>query len=137
MRTLYSTVKENHTSAKKVHVRNVQCLSLRCRPHRGGWRWQLLIAQVPVGKSKAIPPLHGGLQLNQLQRKIITYLTIRDLGNVVLLHPHIFGIFLGNVHLQRFNSVSNIQLVSSLILAFNYSNMWGLQFLLSMEAHKK
>ena len=78
---------------------HVQCLSLKCRPQHGGWWCQPLIAQVPAGKSKAIPPLHG-VQLSKLKKKIIAYLITWDVGNVVL-HPHISGIFLGNVHLYR------------------------------------
>ena len=35
----------------------------------------------------------------KLQRKIITYLITWDIGKVVL-HPHISGIFLGNLHLH-------------------------------------
>ena len=47
----------------------VQCLSLKCRPQHGGWQWQPLIAQVPAGKSKAMLPLHGGLQLSKITKK--------------------------------------------------------------------
>ena len=36
----------------------------------------------------------------KLQRKIITYLITWHVGNVSLLHPHISGIFVGNVHLH-------------------------------------
>ena len=36
----------------------------------------------------------------KLQRKIITYVITWNVENVVLLHPHISGIFLGNVHLH-------------------------------------
>ena len=47
---------------------NIQCLSLKCHQQHGGWRWQPLISQVPAGKSKAIPPLHGGLQLSKITK---------------------------------------------------------------------
>ena len=36
----------------------------------------------------------------KLQRKIIMYLITWDVGNVILLYPHISDIFLGNVHLH-------------------------------------
>ena len=47
----------------------IQCLSLKYRPQHGGWRWEPLIAQVPACKSKAIPPLHGGLKLSKITKK--------------------------------------------------------------------
>ena len=47
----------------------IQCLSLKCRSQHCGWRWQPQIAQLPAGKSKAIPPLHGGLQLSKIIKK--------------------------------------------------------------------
>ena len=49
---------------------------------------QPLIAQVPTGKSRAIPSLHGGLQLSKITKK-----NKWDVENLFLLHPHISGIF--------------------------------------------
>ena len=48
-------------------------------------------------KSNYPPPLHGSLQLSKITK--ITW----DVGNVVLLHPHISDMFLGNVPLHSSN----------------------------------
>ena len=65
----------------------------------------------------------------KLQRKTITYLLTWDVGNVVLLYPHISGIFFRKLAFTWINSIYEIQSISRLILAFNSSNMWGLRFL--------
>ena len=56
-------------------------------------RW----AQVLAGKLEAIPPLHGGLQLSKITKKNNHVPYNMRCWNVILLHPHISGIFLGNV----------------------------------------
>ena len=71
----------------------------------GVWHTHLAhIENSPLGPSwqiKSNTPLYGSLQLlSKITRKIITYRITGDVGNVVLLHPHISGIFLGNVHLH-------------------------------------
>ena len=70
--TFIKTIGENYwyTVGPARSYRNIiQCVSLKCRPQYGGQRWQLLTAQVPAGKSKAIPPLHGGLKLSKITKK--------------------------------------------------------------------
>ena len=44
-------------------------MASKYRPQHGGWQWHPLIDQVPAGKSKTIPPLHGGLQLSKITKK--------------------------------------------------------------------
>ena len=74
----------------------IQCLSLKCRPQHGSWWWQPLIAQVLAGKSKAITPVHGSLQLSKISKK----------NNHIPYNMRCWkccppsGIFLGNVHLH-------------------------------------
>ena len=52
-----------------VYTLYIQCFPLKCLPQHGGWRGQPLIAQVATGKSKAIPQLHGSLQLSKITKK--------------------------------------------------------------------
>ena len=56
----------------------------------------------PAGKLKAIPCPRCMTAYNwvKLQRKVITCLITWDVGNVVLLHPQISGIFSGKVNLH-------------------------------------
>ena len=64
----------------------------------------------------------------KLQRKIITYLITWDVGDF-LLHPHILGIFLENVHLEQINSISEIQSISCLwvFAIFIYGSTWKIK----------
>ena len=104
------------------------CTIIQCFPFKGpaARRGQSLISPVPSQQNpKQYPLCTPAYNWVKLQWKIITYLITWDVGNVVLLHPHISGIFLGNVHLHRFNSISEILSISRLILAFNSSNVWG------------
>ena len=58
----------------------------------------------------------------KLQRKIMTYLITWDVGNVVLLHPHISDIFLCNVYLHgliqfpKYNQLHTWYLLSILLM---------------------
>ena len=103
----------------------IQCLSLKCRPQHGGWQWQLLIAQVPAGKSKAVPPLHRGLQLSKITKKnnhVVPY-NMRCWKCCPPSSTHFWHLF-RKCAFTRINSISEIQSISCLILAFNSSNMW-------------
>ena len=72
----------------------------------------------PGQEIESNPLLHCGLQYwVKLQRKIIIYLLTWDVGNVVLLHPHISGIFLGNVHLHELIQFPNYSQFHALYLS--------------------
>ena len=75
-------------------------LFAKCHLQHGSWQWQPLIAQVPAENRKHYPRCTVAYNWVKLQRKIIMYLITWDVGNFVLLHPHISGIFLENVHLH-------------------------------------
>ena len=115
-----------------IHRFYVQCRSLRCCPQHGGWRWQPLITQVPASKSKADPCCMVAYNWVKLQRKIITFLITWDVGKVVL-HPHISGIILGNVHLHgliKFPKYSQFYTwyLLSILLMFGSSSLHTLYF---------
>ena len=74
------------------------------------------------GKLRAILPLHGRTTIHNITKKIITYLITCVVGNVVLLHPHVSGIF-RKCAFTWINSSFEIKPISRLILAFNSCNM--------------
>ena len=96
-----------HSKCFCIRFRVLQCFSLKCRPQHGGWRWQPLIAQVPTGKLKAIPPLHGSLQLSKITKKNnhLSY-NVRYWKCCPLLPTHFWNLF-RNVHLHGFINFRN------------------------------
>ena len=103
----------------------VQCLLLKCRPQHSSLRWQLLIAKVLAVKSKSIPLLLGGLQLGKITKQYnhVPY-NMRSWKCSPTSATHFWHHFRKCVFTQ-INSVSEIQSISQLILAFNSSNGWG------------
>ena len=85
-----------HTHTHK----HTQCLLLKCRPQYGSWRWQPLIAQIPAGKLKAIPPLHGSVQLSKITNKNNPVPYNMRCWKCPPSSTH-FWQLLGNVHLHR------------------------------------
>ena len=73
-------------------------------------------------KLKAIPLQHGGLQLSKITKK-----NNHSVGNVVFLHPHICGIFLGNMHLHglikfsKYNQLHTWYLLSILLMCGGFA----------------
>ena len=102
----------------------LQCLSRKCCLQRGGWWWQSLIAQVPAGKSKAIPMLHDGLQLSKITKKNNHVPYNMRYWKYPLSSIHFWHLFRKCVF-TRINSISEMLSISRLILAFNSSNVWG------------
>ena len=99
---------------------------LKCRSQHGGWRWQPLIVQVLASKSKAIPPLHGILQLSKITKKNnrLPY-DMRCWKCSPPSSTHFWHLFFRKCEFTRFNSISKTQPISRLILAFSSSNLWG------------
>ena len=98
-------------------------LSLKCRLQHGGWQWQSLITQVLAGKSKAITPLLGTLQLSKISKKSnhAPY-NMRCWKCCPPSSTH-FWHLIRKYAFTRINSVSEIQSKSCLILAFNSYNV--------------
>ena len=78
-------------------------------------------SQVPACKSKAIPSLHGGLQSSKITKKKIHVLHNMRYWKCCLPFWHLFR----KCAFTRINSISEIQSISRLVLAFNSSNVWG------------
>ena len=100
-------------------------LSLKCRLQHGGWQWQSLITQVLAGKSKAISSLHGSLQLSKITKESnhIPY-NIRCWKCCPPSSTH-FWLLFSNSAFTWINSISKIQSISRLVIAFNFFNVWG------------
>ena len=107
---------------------------LECRPQHCGWWWHLWPAN-----RRQYPRCTVACDWIKLQIKIIVYL-ITYVGNVVLLHPYISGIFLGNVHfheLIQFPKYSEFHawyLLSILLLCggfaiFIYRDTWKIKWM--------
>ena len=105
------------------HYQVVQCFRL-CRPQRGGWRWQPLNAQVPAGKSKAIPSLHGDLKFSKFTKKNNHSPYNMRCWKCCLSSTHFWNLF-RKCAFTRINSFSEVQSILRLILAFSSSNAWG------------
>ena len=103
----------------------VQCFLLKCCPKHDSWQGQPLIAQVLAGKSKAIPPLHGGLQLRKITNKNnhVPY-NMRCWKCCPPSSTHFWHPF-RKYAFTWINSVSEIQSISRLILTFNSSTVRG------------
>ena len=102
----------------------LQCLSLKCCPQHGAWRWQPLIAQIPAGKSKATLPLHDGLQFSRITKKNNHIpCNMRCWKCCPPSSTHFWHLF-RKCAFTQINSISETQSISRLILAFSSSNVW-------------
>ena len=102
----------------------VQSLLLKCRTQHSGWRWHPLVAQVPAGKSNAIPPLHGSLQLSKITKKNNHVPYNMRCWERPSSSTHFWHLF-RKCAFTCINLISEIQSISSLIPAFNSFNVWG------------
>ena len=112
---------------------DIQCLPLKCCPQHSGRRWQPLIAQILAGKLKAIPPLHGSLQLSKITKKnnhVSVPYNMRCWKCCPPSSTHFWHLF-RKCAFTQINSISEIQSIPCLILAFNSFNVWG-SWVLSM-----
>ena len=84
---------------------------------------QPLIAQDPAANQKQYPPMHGGLQLSKIAKKTnhVPYEMLEMLSSFI----HIFLASFTKCAFTWINSISEIQSISPLTLAFNSSNVWG------------
>ena len=114
----------------------IQCFSLKCPSQHIGW--QPLIAQVPAGKLKATPPLHGGLQLSKISKKNNHVLYNMRCWKCPPSSTHFWHLF-RKCSFTWINSVSEIQSISRLLLNFNSSNVWGIRcihFIFQVPPHR-